>query len=295
VQEIDIPTGLVLFQWDSLDHVPVSDTYITVPRSPKALFDYFHVNSIDVDKDGNLIISSRNTWAAYKVDYPTGAVIWRLGGKHSSFRLAPGTYWAFQHDVRARASNDLFVTLFDNGGGPPIEHGQSRGIKLILDLRHMRARQVADHLHSPAVLSLNEGNFQQLPNRDDFLGWGDTPYFNQYDSRGRLILAGQFVDANSNYRSYRFPWTGTPTTPPAVAGTNTGRRTAVYASWNGATNVASWLVLGGASASALRVVGGGRRTGFETQITVSSQRYVAVQARDWTGHPIGQSNTVRVG
>ena len=55
VQEIDIPTGLVLFQWDSLDHVPVSYTHQPLPVSSDLLFDYFHVNSIDVDLDNNLV------------------------------------------------------------------------------------------------------------------------------------------------------------------------------------------------------------------------------------------------
>src|SRR5207248_1924871 len=100
VEEIDIPTGLLLLRWDSLDHVPVSDSYAPLPpRRTRDPFDYFHANSIAVDRDGNLVVSGRNTWTAYKLDRHTGAVIWRLGGKHSSFRLAPRTYWAFQHDV----------------------------------------------------------------------------------------------------------------------------------------------------------------------------------------------------
>ena len=104
VQEIDVKTGLLLFQWDSLDHVPVTDSEVR-PRA-KAPFDYFHVNSIDLDRDGNLVISSRNTSAAYKVSHATGAVIWRLGGKQSSFTMAAGASFAFQHDVRIRADDD---------------------------------------------------------------------------------------------------------------------------------------------------------------------------------------------
>jgi hypothetical protein len=292
VQEIDVATGLLLYEWDSLDRVPVTDSYEKVPKSAKAPFDYFHINTIEPDRDGGLVISARNTWAAYKVDKRTGAVIWRLGGRHSSFRLAPGVSWAFQHDVRVRAHNDLFVTIFDDGAGPPKVHQQSRGIKLILDLKHMRAAQVAQHVHAPSLLASFEGNFQQLPNRNDFLGWGQQPYFTEYDPRGRLIFDGRFVGSNASYRAYRFPWAATPSTPPAVLASNRGRTTTVYVSWNGATNVSSWRVLGASTPTSLRTVSTARKRGFETAISVAAQRYVLVQALDGAGRVLGQSGLV---
>ncbi len=292
VQEIDIPTGLVLFQWDSLDHVGVSDGYTSPPKSIHSPYDYFHVNAVEPDSDGNLVISARNTWTAYKVDHRTGGVIWRLGGKHSSFKLAAGASFAFQHDVRVRANNDLFVTIFDDGAGPPAIHTQSRGLKLILDLKRMTARRVAQHLHAPGLLANYEGNFQQLPNRDDFVGWGQQPYFTEYDPHGQLIFDGRFVDNNANYRAYRFPWSGAPRTLPAVAAT-TGKHATVYASWNGATNVASWRVLGGAAVGKLGTLTTAPKRGFETATTIASQPYVAVQALDSAGHLLATSATVR--
>jgi hypothetical protein len=294
VQEIDIPTGNVLFEWDSLDHVPVADTYAHIPRNKGIPFDYFHVNAIEQDKDGNLVINGRNTWAAYKVNHSTGAIIWRLGGKHSSFKLAPGTFWAFQHDVRIRANNDLFVTLFDNDAGPPQVHRQSRGIKLVLDLKHMTAHQVSQHAHSPALVSYNQGNYQQLPNRDDFLGWGQQPFMSEYSPSGRDLFDMHFVGRISNYRAYRFNWSGFPATQPAIATSRRGRNVIVYASWNGATHVRSWRVLGGASPTSLKAVGGGLKNGFETAMKVGSQAYVAVQALDFSGHVMNTSPTVKV-
>jgi hypothetical protein len=227
VQEIDIATGLLLFQWDSLDHVPVTETYADLPHRRTSPFDYFHVNSIDPDSDGNLILSARNTWAAYKVSPLNGAVIWRLGGKRSSFKLAPGVYWAFQHDVRVRANNDLFVTMFDDSAGPPIVHPQSRGLKLMLDLKHMTARQVAEHVHTPSLSANFEGNFQQLPNGDDFLGWGQRPYFSEYDPKGALIFDGRFLGGNASYRAYRLPWSAQPASTPAAAASTAKRTTTV--------------------------------------------------------------------
>jgi hypothetical protein len=299
VQEIDIPTGLVLFQWDSLDHVPVSDSYEGHPKLNHNPYDYFHVNSVDVDNDGNLVISGRNTWAAYKVDHRTGAVIWRLGGKHSSFKLAPGVYWAFQHDVRIRANSDWFITLFDDSAGPPKIHTQSRGIKLIVSLRHMTVRQVASHVHAPPLSANFEGNFQQLRDRHDFLGWGQQAYFSEYDPQGNLIFDGRFVAAgpgtpDSSYRAYRFAWNGTPVTLPAIAVVLQGSSTMVYVSWNGATNVASWRVLGGSSPGALTQVGTAAKRGFETAIKIPSQTFVAVQALDRRGNVLSTSTTLKV-
>lgn len=294
VQEIDIQTGLVLFQWDSLDHVPLTDTYEPRPQHSYTPYDYFHANSIAVDHDHNLVISARNTWAAYKVNRHTGAIIWRLGGKHSSFRLAPGVHWAFQHDVRIRANNDWFMTLFDDGGAPPKVESQSRGIKLFVDLRHMTVKQVGNHPHVPLLSTNFEGNYQQLFNGDDFLGWGQQPYFTEYDSRGNLIFDGRFVDGNASYRAWRFAWNGTPTTQPAIAAVRNGGSTVVYASWNGATNVASWRVLGGGTVGGLTQVGRARRSGFETAITVSSHSFVQVQALDSGGNVLSTSTTLQV-
>ncbi|MGI8428580.1 MAG: arylsulfotransferase family protein [Solirubrobacteraceae bacterium] len=292
VQEIDVPTGLVLFQWDSLDHVPLGDSHAPPPKSANAPLDYFHVNSVEPDRDGSLVISARNTWAAYKVDRASGAVIWTLGGKHSSFKLGRGASFAFQHDVRVRSGGDRFVTLFDDGAGPPSVHKESRGLKLFLDLKHMTATVAGEYKHGPPLLANFEGNVQQVIGGDNFVGWGQQPYFTEFNSRGRTIFDGRFVGANSSYRAYRLSWSGAPLVPPAVAAT-TGRHATVYASWNGATSVARWRVLGGPSPGALGVVRTVRRRGFETAIGIRSRRYVQVQALDGAGHVLGHSATVR--
>ena len=295
VQEIDIPTGLVLFQWDSLDHVPVSDSYSRLPQNgADSPFDYFHVNSVDVDHDNNLIISGRNTWAAYKVDRSTGRTIWTLGGKHSSFKMLAGASFAFQHDVRIRSAHDWFITMFDDGAGPPAVH-PSRGLKLFLDTTHMVAKNVGAEAHDPSLIAFFEGNYQQLGGGDDFLGWGQQPYFSEYNSHGQEVYDAHFKDDVATYRAYRFQWTGTPHTTPAVVGASHGGSTGIYVSWNGATNVSKWVVQGGSSSSSLRTVASAAKNGFETAITFSRQTYVRVQALDGGGHVLGTSATVKVG
>jgi Arylsulfotransferase (ASST) len=298
VQEIDLATGLVVFQWDSLDHVPLTATYSALPTKAHVAngtgdpFDYFHANSIEPDKDGNLLISGRNTWAVYKVNRQSAGIVWTLGGKSSSFRLGAGASFAFQHDVRVQAFGDQFLTMFDDGAGPPYVHSQSRALKLELNLKHLTADVVSQRDHSPSLLSSYEGSDEQLPDLDDFIGWGQQPYFSQYNAQGKLVFEGRFVDTNISYRAYRAQWSGTPATPPAVATARRGRKMTVYVSWNGATNVDSWRVLGGSSANALKPVATARKSGFETAITTGARGYVSVQALGYKNHPLGSRSAV---
>jgi hypothetical protein len=276
VQEIDIPTGLVLFQWDSLDHVSLDDSYVAAPTKPRP-YDYFHVNSVQQAADGNLIVSARNTWTVYDIDHRTGDVVWKLGGRHSDFKMGPGTSTAYQHHVRSWPGG-LF-TVFDNGTAHH-GHAQSRGIIERVDPVKRTTTLVRALTHSPRVLSSFEGSVQPLDHGNTFVGWGAVPYFTQFGAAGRQIYDGRFVDENSSYRAYRSAWSGQPDSPPALAVSASGDGTAhLYASWNGATAVTGWRVLAGPAPHALVPVGGAKRTGFETQIVVhSGEPYFAVQA-----------------
>jgi hypothetical protein len=290
VQEIDIPTGLVLFQWDALDHIPLADSYNTIPRVSGHPFDAYHLNSVNIDHDGNLIISSRETWGIYKVNRHSGAIMWTLGGRHSNFRLAPGTYWAFQHDVESRSSNDTVLTLFDNEGGPPNVRSQSRAIRVALDWKHMTARSITDEKHSPPFASNYEGNLQQLAD-GDFVGWGQQPYFTQFDRSGRTILDGHMNSWTASYRVYRFAWNATPWTAPAVIASTSRGKSSVYMSWNGATNVAGWRVWAGSSPSSLKYVMSVSKHTFESRAVIPAARYVQVQAVD-AHHTVIRSSSI---
>ena len=294
VQEIDIPTGLVLFQWDSLDHVPTSGSRVPKPGS-RGNWDYFHINSIQLDSDGNLLISARNTWAAYKVDHQTGAVDWSLGGKWSNFRMESGTTFAFQHDVRAQSSHDNWITVFDDGGGRPNVHSQSRAIELYLSFKNHTAWLAGQWFHSPPLMADFEGNVQALSKGWKFVGWGEQPYFTEYGRRGMVLLDGRFISQTASYRAYRFNWSATPTAPPDLVGSAGGGQMALYMSWNGATNVASWRVLGGSSTSTMQTLTTVPKKSFETSATVPQQPYAQVQALDLSGRVLGTSAAVKIG
>ncbi len=307
-QEIDISTGLVLFQWDSLDHVPLRAGYTIPPNAPKKKshkkpvpngswdpYDYFHVNSIGLDRDGNVVISARNTWSVYKVSYHTGGVIWTLGGKRSNFKFGPGAAFAFQHDVRIQAAGDRLLSMFDDGAGPPYVHSQSRALTLRLNLKQRTATVATQLKHSPPLLAAFEGDDQTLSDSDDFVGWGQEPYFSQFNAAGKLVFDGRFVDSNFSYRAYRFTWNATPSTPPALAASRDGRKMTVWASWNGATGVRYWRALGGPSPSALRPVATTDKRGFETVLRARATAYVQVVALGAKARPLARSGVIKVG
>jgi hypothetical protein len=294
ILEIDIATGTVLFEWNSLDYIPVTDSYAAFSGgTEKAPFDYFHINSIAVAPDGNLIVSARNTCAVYKIARPGGEVLWRLGGKRSSFEMGSGTRFWFQHHARPRGTESL--SIFDDAGSPQKE-SQSRGILLDLDTAAMRATLSRSYTHPARLLAANQGSMQLLSGNRVLVGWGNLPYFTEFDEDGTLLLDGQFPVGDQSYRAFTANWTGYPTDKPAVtARANQAGGSVVYASWNGATELSSWTVLAGSTATGLREAGSQRRTGFETTITVNSGGpYFAVTANDTHGHVLGQSDTVKL-
>jgi Arylsulfotransferase (ASST) len=298
-QEIDVKTGLVMWQWNALAHVPVSATYMPAPHSSSTVLDYFHINSIDPLADGDVLVSSRNTWASYLLDGTTGAVIWQVGGRHSDFTIGAGAHFAWQHDVRMLddSTPGLYeISMFDNEDAPR-EASQSRGLELELNTQTKTAtlvRQLVIPGHP--VVSNSQGNVQQLPNGDAFIGWGHIGIESEISPSGALTFALQLVKPSSTFRGYRYVWDGEPIVPPAVkAGTPKDGTTELYVSWNGATGVASWTVLAGSSPSKLAPVGSYPDGGFETAIAApTSGPYVQVEAVGSSGQLLHASKVLRV-
>jgi arylsulfotransferase ASST len=289
VQEIDIATGRVLFQWRSLDHVPIGDSYLKkVPKKKSEPYDYFHVNSIDPGPNGSILVSARHTDAVYAISRRTGKVLWQLGGKRSDFAMGPKTRFGWQHDARLQPDGTL--TIFDNEAAPALAK-RSRVIVLRLDTKRMTATLVRAYVHPDGLLSKHQGDAQFLPDGHVVVGWGSEPYVTEFDRSGAVIFDARFNKGADNYRAYRFPWTGRPTDRPSITveRKDDGEAT-VYASWNGATEVRRWGVLAGPDPGHLRRVAVEARNGFETPIDVKTKaRSIAVQALDGGGHVLGAS------
>lgn len=293
VQEIDVKTGKVLFEWNSVDHVPFSDSHEPLPSSPGEPWDYFHINAVKVDPDGNILISARHTWTIYKVNLHTGNTIWELGGRQSSFKLGPGVQFAWQHDPEVVSENGQGETLriFDNeSNGTPVLPA-SRIITVHIDYHSDTATLVSAFTHPEGLSAPSQGNSQALPNGDTFVGWGQLGRYSEFDADGNLLYDVSLASGYDTYRAYRFPWSGQPLTgPSAIAQAQPGGGASIQAVWNGATGVAHWQVLGGASPSSLHPLANVPWTGLDTTIPLSAQsQYVQVVAYDHGWHKLGVS------
>ena len=292
IQEIDIATGLIVFEWHSLGKIALRETFSRPQPSPNVPFDYAHSNSVNLDTDGDFLMSARNTWGVYKIDRETGRIVWRLGGKRSSFRMGSGTAFAWQHDAQRRA--DGAITLFDNSAFPAVRK-RSRVLALRVDETAKRASLISAWTHPRGLLAATQGNVQNLAT-GAFVNWGSQRWFNDYDARGRVLWNARLTIGYESYRGYRLPWAGTPDTKPAVAARRSGSRAMdVYASWNGATQVARWEFLGGASRTSLSPVATVAKGGFETRAAVARRtNWIAVRALDAAGQVLATSDAERI-
>ncbi len=284
-QEIDLADGKVLLEWHSLNHVPLEQSYAPVGAD----WDFFHINSVDLDGDGNLLVSSRSMHTIYKLD-SAGTILWRLGGKASDFSMGPGSSFAWQHDARRQPDGTLSV--FDNGATPAVER-LSRGLILEVDEQAMTATLLRQYTHR-RILAGSQGSVQLLPNGNVFLGWGEVPRVSEFHHSGQLVFDALLGKDYQSYRAFRLPWSGAPAEAPAIAVSGDTRDLTVYASWNGATDVHTWQLLA-VGASGLTPVSSTRSRGFESTLRArSAGPQVAVRAIDSYGRAIGQSSVAAV-
>jgi hypothetical protein len=291
IQEIDVDSGAVVFEWHSIDHVPVDESHAKPDKDTKVPFDYFHANSVDVTSDGHLLISARNTWTLYKVDRHDGHIIWRLGGNKSDFSLGDGVQFEFQHD--ARTHDDGLITVFDNGASPKVE-SESRALLVDVDEQNRTVQLRNEYRHPKHLSAGSQGNVQILPNGNVFVGWGAEPHATEFTADGNIVLDIALPSGRYSYRALRLPWTAAPASvPEAVVRSDGDRRTSVNVSWNGATDVSQWVVLTGASPAQLGVATTIPRAGFDTMIRVdNADPYVAVRAIDSRGTVLGETEPI---
>lgn len=293
VQEIDVRTGLVMEEWDSIDHVPVARSYFAAPKSPSGQYDYFHINAIQELANGILLVSSRNTSAAYEIDpADDGAVVFTLGGKDPSVGMGAGTRFWLEHDVELHTGG-LF-SVFDDGAAPA-RVPASRALFLRYEPSQDKV-VVARALTHAGALATALGNVQLLPGGDSVVSWGTTPYYSEYSASGSLLYDARLPRGVDSYRAYLDAWSATPATRPSLVVRHLGGRLELATSWNGATGVVRWRVLTGPSAAHLRPLLTTASQGFET--TVFAPRVgplVEVLAVDGRGRAIGRSAVVKSG
>jgi EmrB/QacA subfamily drug resistance transporter len=294
VQEYDLATGKLVYTWDALDHLPLSDSHAQPPANGFP-WDAYHVNSISLAGEGKFLVSMRNTWAAYMVDAKSGQIDWQLGGKHSSFKVPRDALFQWQHDVRLHPGS--VVTLFNDnccqisGAGTYLAPaGPSKGLVLKLDLKAGTVTLLAQYTHGKGYAAAYMGNVELLPGGNVFIGWGQQPNFSEYTKSGKLIFDASFPGPDLSYRALVEQWEGLPLYPPKATAIRTATGTAIYASWNGATNVAAWRALAGSNQADLAPVSRKAKIGFETAFQVKGNFNVfEVQALNAKGQVIGTS------
>lgn len=284
VQEIDIASGDALFEWHSYPVVPEDESVVGMPADPKEAYDYFHVNSVDVDADGNLLVSARNTSTVYKLDRSTGAILWRLGGSRSDFVQDDNAVFRLQHDARRQPDGTLSIFDDESGGRP------ARAVFLRPDLAAHRAVLVREYPEPAELPTPAQGSVQPFPDGSLLVGWGSVPELTEFAADGSVRMHARFDGGKASYRVRRSPWKAVPHERPVAVARADATGTTVYASWNGATEVASWQVLAGETPGRLDVAGTSPRTGFETAVTVATRGgWFAARALDAAGNALAES------
>ena len=292
VQEVDIETGKVLLSWSAVRRLSPRGSYVKPPKTGG--WDAYHINAVSEDSDGNLLLTSRHMSAVYKIDRHNGHVLWTLGGRRSDFKLSGSAAFYYPHDAQRAADGTL--TIFDNRATAiDHSHGTSRGLRLRVDTKRKLATVAGSYGHPTNSTATSQGNVTELANGNVFVGWGSSPWFSEYGADGRLLFAAHTQSIwNQSYRALKSDWHATPRTNPALFARVGAGRVAAYASWNGATEVRSWRLLGGADPSSLAPIGEAPWADFETKLTFAgSPAYLQVAALDANGNVIGQSPVVQ--
>lgn len=204
LQEID-PTGKLVFQWRALDHFPVTVSYenLTAPS-----IRYFHLNAVEVDTDGHLLISARHSSLIAKIHRTTGEVIWILGGKLNQFTFASDPSisdppeFSYQHDIRRLPNGN--ISLFDNGTQRTPQW--SRGVEYRLDEVNKTCTLVWQYRSTPDLYAGVQGSMQTLDNGNRLLAWGSAllsnrTVVNEVSSTGEVVFQAELPSMMYPYKA----------------------------------------------------------------------------------------------
>ncbi len=213
VQEIG-PSGNIIFEWHSKDHFKLADS--DGQSLTSAIIDYVHINSIALDYDNHLLISSRHLNECTKINRLTGKIIWRFGGKNNQFTLLNDEGFSYQHDFRPVPGKPLHYTLFDNGAQKTPSH--SRAVEYRLDTVSMQAEKVWEYCPEPFYYSHWMGNAQRLRNGNTQINFveGYYPKFLEISPEGNIVYQANFANSSQAYRAFKFPWKGVLKVPELI-------------------------------------------------------------------------------
>ncbi|KAF7555296.1 hypothetical protein G7Z17_g2290 [Cylindrodendrum hubeiense] len=321
-QEISISTGEVLFEWSAHSHVPVANTFWTTElcrddsnsafngcgHHEYSAFDFYHLNSVEKDEQGNYLICGRNVHTVSYINGQTGEIIWNLGGPSNEFQdLSDGgaTNFTWQHHARWYEYG-RGISLFDNGGSTIESASESRGMIIDLDIDRRTATSRVSYYHPQQMTSLSQGDVQILEDTGNvFIGWGRSAAITEFSFEGEVLCDARFgasvyfaFGPVTSYRAFRHSWVGKPTTQPSIIVVDDS----IYVSWNGATEVSKWQLEGADEDEdedgqdlEFDIISQSFRDGFETEIRISTQdqyAFVRLVALDAEGGVLGISEVI---
>ena len=184
--------GDSLYEWSPFDHFEVDVSILQTADRSSPVINWTHGNALDLDRDGNLLVSFRNLSEVTKIDTRTGDVLWRLGGQKNQFVFddAPAPPFLGQHGVRATGAGQ--VTLLDNLGQP----GGSRAERYAVDdIR--RVAHLSGSFGAPAgLIGQIGGSTQSLPDGHTLVSFGNGNAVQEYDAQGNVVWT---IVGNSGY------------------------------------------------------------------------------------------------
>ena len=241
------PNGELIFLWDALEQIDEYLPYLELDDPRSDGFRFPHMNAVDIDDDGHILLSCRHLSTVFKINRKTGEIIWRLGGEFSDFTFVNDPLNGFrnQHDIRNLGGGHY--TVFDNGNlhNPPV----SRGVEYQLDMAKMTATLVWEYRNPPTMgYSHYMGNAQRLPNGNTYINWvlGGQPQSTEVTKDGRVVYEMRYADSHNVYRSFRFPWDGKALKPTLYVDSQTNGAALIFNQF-GDPDVAYYKIYGGLS------------------------------------------------
>lgn len=311
-QEIDLETGKVLFEWSSIDHVSPNDSALPLSlgqlglgHNSSSAWDYFHINSIDKDENGDYVVSARHAASLYKISGKTGEIIWKIGGlpgvTSSDFTFDKNVTFAYQHHARflstSKDGKKQVISFFDNSaqgtenkdGHEVHKNRHSSGKVIEVDTENWVVKLLYVANPPDNLLAKSQGSTQVLENGNVVVGWGSEGALTEFNKKGEPIFhayvdSGEFGYRAENYRAFKFDWHGYPNEEIALLSEVDGDNTSIYVSWNGDTETKTWKFFEINSKGDKQFLGEQKRSGFETKFVSKNAIINEVVVESYDAH-----------
>ncbi|HEX6575016.1 MAG TPA: arylsulfotransferase family protein [Gemmatimonadaceae bacterium] len=209
VQHVD-PNGALLFEWSPFSSINIDLGILRTEDFTASGINWTHGNAIDLDTEGNVLVSYRNLNELIKIDVHTGQILWRLGGEKSDFAFDDMSSPPFARQHGARTIGTTGVLLLDNLGEPSF----SRAERYSLNLVTHRAQLVQQCGYNAGLVAQIGGSAQSLSDSHTLVSFGNGAGVEEYDSTGKVVwkLDGSpgYVFRAQRIHSLYFPGAGDP-------------------------------------------------------------------------------------